>query len=88
MHYITTVERIGIAKGEQIGIQKERLDMVLRLLIWRYFEVSIETETRIRQLPPDQLEYLARALLDFQGREDLYTWLDAHQPVTSTPSDP
>ena len=68
----------GRAEGEARGRQAEAAAMTLRLLNRRCGPLSPATSSRIKALPLEQLEALADALLDFQGPEDLTTWLAAH----------
>jgi hypothetical protein len=49
--------------------------MSLRLLNRCCGPLSEATIARIQALPLEQLEALADALLDFQGADDLITWL-------------
>ena len=52
--------------------------MTLRLLNRRCGPLNPATTSRIQALPLEHLEALADALLDFQGPEDLATWLASH----------
>ena len=67
MPYITSVERLGIQKGET--------NLVLRQLNRRLGQVSESVCEQIRQLPLEKIEDLGEALLDFESEEDLLTWL-------------
>ena len=60
------------------GRQQEAASVTLRLLTRRCGPLSEATTARIQSLPLDQLEALAEALLDFQGADDLATWLAAN----------
>ncbi|MFM7548310.1 MAG: DUF4351 domain-containing protein, partial [Cyanobacteriota bacterium] len=53
------------------------LEITLRLLQRRCGALTPSQQARIRALPLPQLEALAEALLDFQGADDLETWLAA-----------
>ncbi len=67
MPYITSVERLGIQKGET--------NLVLRQLNRRLGQVSESVCEQIRQLPLEKIEDVGEALLDFESEEDLLTWL-------------
>jgi hypothetical protein len=60
------------------GRQQEAASVTLRLLTRRCGPLSEATTARIQSLPLEQLESLAEALLDFQGADDLTTWLSAN----------
>jgi hypothetical protein len=66
MTYITSFERIGIAKSEA--------KLVIRQLNRRVGEISEETVAKISKLPIDQLEQLGEDLLDFTSSNDLAEW--------------
>ncbi len=63
------------AEGQQEGRQEESLSLVLRQLRRRFGAVDAVQATRIQQLPLEQAEALAEALLDFQTPADLAAWL-------------
>jgi predicted DNA-binding ribbon-helix-helix protein len=76
MPYITSVEQIGIEKGERIGIEKGKRSLILHLLTRRVGEeVPAALSAQIEALPLDQLEALGEALLDFTSFTDLQAWL-------------
>ena len=52
--------------------------MALRQLNRRCGPLSEATTARIQALPLEQLEALAEALLDFNGPDELTTWLAAN----------
>jgi predicted transposase YdaD len=64
-----------LQEGRQEGRQEGEVDLILRLLVRRCGEISIEEQTIIRSLPIAQLENLGDALLDFGGMADLKGWL-------------
>jgi predicted transposase YdaD len=68
----------GEQKGRQEGRQTEALALTLRLLEHRCGPLSPAQQSRIQALPLTVLETLSVALLDFQGPEDLNTWLTRH----------
>ncbi len=75
MPYITSVERIAEARGEVKG----GANVVLTLLASICGPLPAEVEGRVRQLPIERLEALAKALLDFRSLQDVQNWLDAHE---------
>ncbi len=59
-------------------VQREAIQkMVLNLLRWRLnLELPAAMVTQIEQLSAEQLNSLAKALLDFVNLADLQNWLD------------
>lgn len=57
------------------GRQEESTSLILRLLRRRFGAVDAAQAARIQQLPLEQAEALAEALLDFQTPADLAAWL-------------
>jgi hypothetical protein len=57
------------------GIQQGQASMVMRLLKHKFGEIDQDVEAQIQKLVSPQLEDLSEALLDFQQREDITTWL-------------
>ena len=57
------------------GRQEESTSLILRLLRRRFGAVDAVQAARIQQLPLEQGEALAEALLDFQTPADLAAWL-------------
>ena len=80
MPYITSVERIGIEKGIQQGIQQgvakgvgQGEAKLLRLLIQQRFgPLSDETEARLAQAAPEQLEAWALQVLTATTLDDIF----------------
>jgi hypothetical protein len=64
--------------GEQKGRQAEAVGISLRLLEHRCGSLTANQQTRIQALSLSALETLLVALLDFQGPENLNTWLNKH----------
>ncbi|WP_295456492.1 DUF4351 domain-containing protein [uncultured Thiodictyon sp.] len=67
----------GEAKGRQEGRQREA-NLALRQLRRRIGTVPKPQQTRITDLPFEDLEALGEALLDFSDAADLTAWLAAH----------
>jgi hypothetical protein len=66
----------GLEQGVEQGRRREASALALRQLERRCGSLNAATTTRIGTLSRAQLEELALALLDFQGAEDLQTWLE------------
>jgi hypothetical protein len=64
--------------GRQEGRQTEAVGISLRLLKHRCGDLTPSQQARIQALSLTALETLPVALLDFQGPEDLNTWLSQH----------
>jgi predicted transposase YdaD len=69
---------LGEAEGEARGEARGEAKLTLLLLQRRCGPLSESTTSRIQAIPPEQLEELAEALLDFHNSEDLATWLTTH----------
>jgi predicted transposase YdaD len=70
--------REGLERGQLEGRQAEAAALTLRLLQRRCGPLTPQQQARLQALPLAQLEALADALLDFQGPDDLTTWLQAN----------
>ena len=68
----------GLQEGQREGRQAEAAALTLRLLQRRCGPLTPQQQDRLQALPLAQLEALADALLDFQGPDDLTTWLQAN----------
>jgi predicted transposase YdaD len=72
-------EQKGKDKGRQEGRQEGKLEgersLILRLLIRRIGDVSLDLQAQIQSLSLSQLESLGEALLDFSQPSDLVDWL-------------
>ena len=64
--------------GEARGEAREAAKVALRQLNRRCGPLTEATTARIQALPLEQLEALAEALLDFNGPDELTTWLAAN----------
>ena len=71
-------EALGRQEGEARGRAAEAASVTLRQLNRRCGPLSEATIARIQELPLEQLEGLAEALLDFNGPADLAAWLEEH----------
>ena len=71
----------GIQQGIEQGIERGKIEgeigLIMRLLVRRVGEVTLEVQTRIQGLSAEQLDDLGEALLDFRSQEDLIGWLDS-----------
>jgi predicted transposase YdaD len=65
----------GVEQGLEEGRRREACALALRQLEHRCGSLAAATSARIQALSLPQLEDLALALLDFQGIEDLQSWL-------------
>ena len=77
MEIVTSWMEKGIEQGIKLGEQNKARSLVLRMLGKRFGPLEPQTEARIAELPVEQLEELAEALLDFSASSDLTGWLDA-----------
>jgi predicted transposase YdaD len=79
MPYITSIERMGIAKGREEGreegLERQR-SLILRLLNRQLGAIGESSIAQVKTLSFDRLEALAEALFDFTSADDLTSWLD------------
>lgn len=75
MEIVTSWMEQGIEQGKQQG----RLSLVIQQLNSLLGEISPALQNTIENLPNDQLESLALALLRFRTLDDLEIWLQEHQ---------
>ena len=68
---------IGRKEGRQEGLEQER-SLIIRLLTKRVGSIPGEAMAQIQSLSMEQAEALGEALLDFNGLDDLQSWLDAN----------
>jgi predicted transposase YdaD len=66
-------------EGEQTGVLKGKLSLVLRLLTRRIGGVAPDVRSQIQSLSLTQIEALGEALLDFSSPLDLENWLQANE---------
>ena len=81
MPYVTSFERIGEARGEARGEVRGQARVVLSLLAEVCGSLPAEDKDRVRDLSPEELDNLAKALLRFQTLADLQSWFDKGGPV-------
>ncbi len=80
MTYMTTGERIGYERGKQEGQEEGEKNLLIRQLQKRFGELPENASKQIQNLTLNELETLGEELLDFTAVEDLFSWLESHQP--------
>jgi hypothetical protein len=79
MPYVTSIERMGIAKGREEereeGLERQR-SLILRILNRQLGAIGESSIAQVKTLSFDRLEALADALFDFTSVDDLTSWLD------------
>ena len=75
MKVINEWEELGAARGRQEGRQEGQAQLLLRQLRRRFGPISAELERRVSGLPPQKLEELAEALLDFADVAETEAWV-------------
>jgi hypothetical protein len=63
-------------KGLKQGRQEGAVTVILRQLNYRFGNIVLNSEAKIRNLSTEKLEDLGEALLDFSEVADLVNWLD------------
>jgi predicted transposase YdaD len=71
----------GRRGGLQEGVEKGKRELVMLLLGERCGKLSPKIRKQIEHLSAEQLEDLGKALLGFQGKQDLTRWLRQHAPA-------
>ena len=71
MPYLSTIERMGEARGEARG----KLDLLRLLLMQQVGTISTETVEELGKLTTEQLDHLALDLRGFATIDDLTNWL-------------
>lgn len=69
----------GKQRGELIGKQRGRQDLVLLQLSRQVRGMTVEVETLVRSLSTEQLDSLGAALLDFEEMGDLLMWFQENE---------
>jgi len=72
----TRVYREIKEEGREEGRQQEAVDFVMRLLTKRFGELPQAVRVRIEGLALAEVEALGEALLDFEGVDELQSWLE------------
>ena len=75
----TRVYQEGREEGREQGRLEEARSLILKLLLRRLDNITLETESQIEALSLLQLETLGEALLSFSSLEELQHWLDNNQ---------
>lgn len=72
----------ALAEGELRGEHSRAVRIALRLLQRKFHAevITLPISEQIQALSLDQLDELAEAVLEFQIPEDLFRWLEVHQP--------
>jgi hypothetical protein len=72
MPYVTSVERIGIEKGLQQGMQQGEALLLRRLLVRRFGALPLWVESRLAEAALVELEAWGDAVLDAKSLEDVF----------------
>ncbi len=83
--YVTSIERLGIKQGVEIGQQLGSAAIVLRQLQGRFGALDETTQAHVRALPLAEIEALSDVLYSFASREEFAEWLQQHPPLTAPP---
>ncbi|TYQ29925.1 Rpn family recombination-promoting nuclease/putative transposase [Pseudanabaena sp. UWO310] len=75
----------GIRQGHEQGRKQEAINLVVRILIKRFGNLSDEMRASISDLSLTLLEELSEAILDFSNLADLQTWLTARSSKFQNP---
>lgn len=78
MPYVTTIERMGIEKGREQGVQQGSAEIVVGLLQMRLGVLDEKTLLAVRALTFERIRELSVALLNFSSTDDLADWLREH----------
>ena len=79
MPYVTSVERIGIEKGLQQGMQQGGYLLLRRLLVRRFGPLPLWAENRLAEAALAELEAWGDAVLDAKTLEEVFTAIPAEQ---------
>lgn len=75
MPYVTSWERRGMRRGEEIGLKRGKLEVVTNLLKMKFGRLNTEILSNVEQLTIKQLDNLAVATLSFTELAELERWL-------------
>jgi hypothetical protein len=73
MRYVTSIERRGIEKGLQQGLQQEASLLLRKLLTRRFGELPAWVEERLESGSREELEHWVERVLDAQRLEEVFT---------------
>ena len=71
MQYVTSVERMGIAKGRQEGRQEEASKLFLLLLESKFGAVNQQLQEKVRTADPELIETWTKQIFQAKTPEDL-----------------
>ncbi len=79
MKIVTSWMEEGIEQGRREG----KVELVLKLIAYRFGQVSSQVEAQVQKLSEAQVENLAQSLFGFTQVTELQTWLDQNKPQPS-----
>ena len=84
MPYVTSVERVQLARaeaqGEARGEARGASSLVIKILLRLCGSLSEETQERIRRLPREMVDTLAEEGIGMHSTADVEEWLQQHEP--------
>ena len=72
MTYITSIERMGLARGMEQGLQQGEATVLRRLLTRRFGPLPAWAEERLAQASPQELERWADRVLEAQQLDEVF----------------
>ena len=82
MKYVSSIERQGIEKGLQQGLQQTS-HIALRYLAKEFGDLDAATAEAIKRLPFDRLTLLSNAMFEFKSASELAAWLNQNANAES-----
>ncbi len=82
MKYVSSIERQGIEKGLQQGLQQTS-HIALRYLAKEFGDLDMATTAAIKRLPLDRLTVLSNVMFEFKSASELATWLSQNANAES-----
>jgi hypothetical protein len=79
MKYVTSIERMAEARGEERGQVVGERTLLMRQLTRKFGVIDDSMLAKIQDLEIERLETLGEELLDFRTIDDLTAWLDKHE---------
>ena len=76
MEYVTSVERIGIKKGMQQGMQQEAMKLLSRQIARRFQVSSDSVHPMFADLTTEQLEELGEKFLAAESLDEIRRWAE------------